>query len=1398
MAKYKKFGIKAKPTTSHQHLLLNTGLPQFSALPNFRRKRLPTLILAMSLSFVSGLFYAPYSSAETAFSANTRKTYDIPAGPLDDALNRFARQSGVYLSFAPAIAQGKETRGLKGEYNVNEGFAILLSGSGLQAVSDQRGGYFLDKLPPAVRNSKDVDLELKETVVKARRFKDVGPLPGLNLTKEQIPGNIQSISAKEIKEAHSLSLADLLNSKLQSVNVNDYQGNPFQMDVTYRGFTASPQLGTPQGLSVFFDGIRVNEPFGDVVNWDMIPMNALGGFDIFPGSNPLFGLNTLGGALSMKTKSGFTDEGISAEILKGSYGRKQLQASGGWNNGSIAAFAAANIFLEDGWRDNSPSEVNQAFGKLEWQGERLSLGLSTLAVLNKLKGNGTVPQELYRQDASSVFTSPDETKNKLLQFQISAAFDVNDTFNITGQVYNRNSKRNSTTGDIIDQETFNNSDRSYHMYGTRLPNSEPGIVCAYADADNDGIPNYYVLNDDVRWDFLTGVFMGNPDYNLVSYNAELPTEVSDGLKTVFKSGVWDVFVNDIAEGPSTNPFFITADQFIGANAFGWGFQFEQDGVTKYAFAAPALNADTCRTEREWNQGSIPSQPYTDRDGANGYTDNGMGTGTGVIEGTPTAVITNSNIQQSGKGAAVQFNFNFDQHKLMLGTSIDKADASYVGKSRLALMDNKRNVFSDPSQLGEEFYAADHDLTINDFEGTSTTKSVYFSETWSPIQTLNLSASARYNTTKINNLLAPTKAERRLADLFYQNRYPFAVICSGNDLSNCPYSIDSPIPADIYWDQLVQESIRNDPRFGASILDKPAREKFSYYSLNPSVGATWQAKPNLNLYANWNQGTRAPSVIELGCAYDDTLIQSPYYGGLAPRSLVEGRGCKLPSSLSGDPYLPQVQAQTVEAGARGKFGDFLEWNVSAYRTEVKDDINLVSVTSELSFFQDVGNTRRQGIEFGLAGEYGKSDFRINYSLTEATYQSYFKTVSPNNSSRGLVLGPDYNMIQVKPGNVMPGVPFNNINFNWGYKFTPKFKANLNVVAHSGSFLRGNENNAHTPSPGRVVTFQQGYQFKTPDNNYSGTAPGYAVLNMNARYDLGRGWATTVLVNNVLDKKYYTAGRLGTNPFAPSRYGAIGAGGFNYNSSEWIPSQFISAGAPRGVWVALSYDFDRSRKSEIPSTGITMTEPDRSELPSSPALTSEEIALNKALNNVKALPILKRGNANAATQVAEQEVAVAVEVWRQSLAKNDAEAYVKNYASSFTPTSTSTVKVNGENGREIWIEQQKMQFVSNAVSSVAVNDIVVASQGKKMVAVFNQALVRGQQQELVRKVLTFEQQEGNWKIIREHSLPVGNKVANPIVPVKNSVSNVSQINSIKQKNSKLSKPLKVSSASYAEVK
>ncbi|MBK1616852.1 peptide-binding protein, partial [Rubrivivax gelatinosus] len=98
--------------------------------------------------------------------------------------------------------------------------------------------------------------------ITGRRPIDVGPVPGLMLSPEQIPANLQSAGRRDIKASRALNLGDYMNSHLQGVSVNDYQGNPFQLDVNYRGFTASPQVGTPQGLSVFFDGVRVNEPFG--------------------------------------------------------------------------------------------------------------------------------------------------------------------------------------------------------------------------------------------------------------------------------------------------------------------------------------------------------------------------------------------------------------------------------------------------------------------------------------------------------------------------------------------------------------------------------------------------------------------------------------------------------------------------------------------------------------------------------------------------------------------------------------------------------------------------------------------------------------------------------------------------------------------------------------------------------------------------------------------------------------------------------------------------------------------------------------------------------------------------------------------------------------------------------
>src|SRR5436190_16475280 len=143
------------------------------------------------------------------------------------------------------------------------------------------------------------------------------PLPGVDLPREEIAAPVQTATDKDIEKAGALDLSEFLNRRLANVHINEIQGNPFQADVNYRGYTASPLLGTPQGLSIYMDGVRLNQPFGDVVSWDLIPRIAISSTTLMPGSNPLFGLNTLGGALSIQTKNGRDNPGTVVQANSG-------------------------------------------------------------------------------------------------------------------------------------------------------------------------------------------------------------------------------------------------------------------------------------------------------------------------------------------------------------------------------------------------------------------------------------------------------------------------------------------------------------------------------------------------------------------------------------------------------------------------------------------------------------------------------------------------------------------------------------------------------------------------------------------------------------------------------------------------------------------------------------------------------------------------------------------------------------------------------------------------------------------------------------------------------------------------------------------------------------------------
>ena len=279
----------------------------------------------------------------------------------------------------------------------------------------------------------------------------ITPLPGVDRSLNEIPSPVQTANAADIDASGALDLSDFMNRRLNGVHINENQGNPIQPDLNFRGYTASPLLGTPQGISIYMDGVRLNQPFGDVVSWDLIPRIAISEMTMMPGSNPLFGLNTLGGALALQTKDGHSQPGTTLELSGGSFGRKVAQLEhGGSNAKGFSWYGASNMFFEDGWRQASPSDVRQFFGKLGWQGQKTVLNLSVAYVNNALTGNGLQEQRFIPRDYGSVYTIPDQTANRSPFLNFSARHALNNNISFSGNAYYRYIRTDTLNGDIND------------------------------------------------------------------------------------------------------------------------------------------------------------------------------------------------------------------------------------------------------------------------------------------------------------------------------------------------------------------------------------------------------------------------------------------------------------------------------------------------------------------------------------------------------------------------------------------------------------------------------------------------------------------------------------------------------------------------------------------------------------------------------------------------------------------------------------------------------------------------------------------------------------------------------------------------------------------------------------
>ena len=277
----------------------------------------------------------------------------------------------------------------------------------------------------------------------------ITPIPGLGMPLRDVPSAVQSFSDETLRRRQALDATEYMERSFAGVSTNAAQANPLQPDVNFRGFAASHLLGVPQGLSVFVDGVRVNEAFGDVVNWDLIPRNAISSANLISGSNPVFGLNTLGGALSVLTKSGFSYPGYSARVLAGSFGRKIGEFEAGGHGKNADFFVAAHALDDRGWREHSPSSLQQLFAKAGWQDSKTDIDVSLALADNSLQGTQALPVSMLANPRVA-YTWPDRTQNQMQFLTARASYYLGDRVLFSGLAYYRRLDQDNMSSNVND------------------------------------------------------------------------------------------------------------------------------------------------------------------------------------------------------------------------------------------------------------------------------------------------------------------------------------------------------------------------------------------------------------------------------------------------------------------------------------------------------------------------------------------------------------------------------------------------------------------------------------------------------------------------------------------------------------------------------------------------------------------------------------------------------------------------------------------------------------------------------------------------------------------------------------------------------------------------------------
>ncbi len=557
-------------------------------------------------------------------------------------------------------------------------------------VEVSRAGFTSQNLEIDVQSpvpvSRVVTLRI-DTLSSAVNVVSTTPLAGTDLSTDQIAGPVQTATAADVANSGAIDLSDFMNRRLNGVYLNEMQGNPFQPDVNFRGYTASPLLGTPEGLSVYLDGVRQNQPFGDVVSWDLIPKNAISEISLVPGSDPLFGLNTLGGAISVQTKNGVDNPGIDGTLTYGSSGRKAVDASyGGGKATGFNWFLAGTGFHESGWRIDSPSDVRQGFVRLGWRTDKTDLAFTTSYAYNTLLGNGLQDYRLLAVNYASVYTIPDILADRSPSFNLIARHTFSPSLTFTGNAWFRKIRTEEVN------PNFNTDALGNNIY---QPNAAEQAVLGAAG------------------------YSGFPTSGATAANTPFPK--------------WRCIANALEQNDPDE---------------------RCDAVTIYS-----------------------------KEVENDYGFSGQMTWV-------TSGITSARI---------------GSNQFAAGATLDRGSIDYTQNTAYGYLNPNYTVTNVPAwQDGSTSNPVDSRVNLH---GLTPNWSVYFTDTLTLANTVNVTVSGRYNRATVDN------------------------------------------------------GDRLNPMAGPGSLTAD----YVYQRFNPAVGITWSPISTLNAYARYSQGSRAPTSIELGCA-----------------------------------------------------------------------------------------------------------------------------------------------------------------------------------------------------------------------------------------------------------------------------------------------------------------------------------------------------------------------------------------------------------------------------------------------------------------------------------------------------------------------------------------------------